>query len=909
MMKRTAFRLLGILFLTASAVSGSIYPGRYHRFERLTPQTATASVVGISSICQDGDGYLWAGTSAGLARYDGYRFIFFPVASDDEAPPATAGIYPILVARSGDLWVGTSGQGLFEFSREMQMFVRYRHDPQDPDSLSDDIVLAIQEDAKGDLWVGTRLGGLNRYDRQKGSFIRFPLGPDAEVVWDVLADRNGNIWAGTLEAGLFKIDPQTGNTVNFRHIAGDPLSLGSDAVWTVFEDPEGTIWAGTKGGGLNRYDPGKNGFARFYGDGDFPRDLASQTITAIAEDKAGKIWLGTSSDGLRIWDRTTGEYVVCKHDPQDPESLGDDYITSVYQDISGIMWVGTVRGGLNKCLTGLAKFEHYKHNSWDPGSLGHNDVRALWADGEGKLWVGLKTGLETIDGKTGAATRFPTDTSSTVGPGNDRVLAIQGDSRGGIWLGTDGVGLVKLDPVSGTFTHFRSDRQNPNRISNNKVNALWVDRGSPGVLWVGTQQGLNRFEAKTGRWVRFLNDPQDEASLVNNIVTALHEDGSGSLWVGTRGGLSRLDKSTGKCENYVSRLDNPPGAGINDNIVNCILEGRDGVLWVGTERGLNRFDRAKGEWRVYAQKDGLAGEVVCAILEDTAGALWMSTNRGLSKLDQVTGNVTNFGLHDGVQGRSFNPGACFKDAGGRMFFGGTNGFNAFDPEAIQKNPFVPPVVWTAFYRNNEEVRLPRSTFVNRNLTLTYKTGLASFEFAALLFMAPELNTFAYRLEPRDADWTTLVPGHQVSLYNTGAGRYTLRVKASNPDGIWNEEGISIGLSVLSPFWRTPAFILITAAFLLSGAVMAVRAWKKVRSSPLAVGENLDAMIGTYGLTAREQEILRLVLQGTSNKDIAGKLFISASTVRNHIYNIYQKLEVRNRLELINRIGRDARNRP
>jgi DNA-binding CsgD family transcriptional regulator/streptogramin lyase len=584
-------------------------------------------------------------------------------------------------------------------------------------------------------------------------------------------------------------------------------------------------------------------------------------------------------------------------------------VTSVYRDASGIMWVGTVRGGLNKCLVDLAKFAHYKHSSSDPRSLSHNDVRALWADGAGTLWVGSKTGLESIEVTTGAVIRFPRRPEDASGPGYDCVSAIQGDTRGRIWLGTEGAGLVRLDPVSGIITNFRSDRQNPNSLSNNKINTLWADRNNADVLWVGTQQGLNRFEQRTGRWSRFLNDPRDEKSLVNNIVTALHEDGSGDLWIGTRGGLSRLDKSTGRCERYVSRLENPPGTGISDNIVNCILESRDGLLWVGTDSGLNRFDRTKGEWRVFAQKDGLASGVVFAILEDTAGALWVSTNRGLSKLDPASGKIANFGLHDGIQGLSFNPGACFKNTGGRMFFGGTNGFNAFDPAAVQKNAFVPPIVWTAFYRNNEEFRLPRSTYVSRDLALTYKTGLASFEFAALLFTAPELNTFAYRLEPLETEWTTLVPGHQVSLYDTRAGRYTLRVKAANPDGVWNDEGIAIGLTIIPPFWRTPAFILITVAFLLSGAVMAARAWKKVRSSPLAVGENLDGMVETYGLTAREQEILRLVLQGASNKDIERKLFISSSTVRNHIYNIYQKLGVRNRLELINRIGQDARKNP
>jgi ligand-binding sensor domain-containing protein/DNA-binding CsgD family transcriptional regulator len=909
MIKRAATPILGILLLAIPVVFADSYPGRFHRFERLAPKTGTASLTGFSSICQDEQGFLWFGTSLGLARYDGYRFVHFTPSAGTEPSPPAVGVYPVTETRSGEIWIGTSGRGLFRFSRETGKFVQYRHDAQDPGSLSDDIVLAVQEDLKGDLWVGTRSRGLNRFDREKNSFTRVPLGPGADVIWDVLADREGTIWVGTLDAGLFKIDPRAGTMVNFRSVPDDPLSLGSNNVWTVFEDREGVIWAGTKSGGLNRYDPGKNSFSRFTGDGDFPNDFVSQTITAIAEDRAGRLWLGTASDGLRIWDRTTGEYVLCKNDPQDPESLGDDNVTSIFEDAAGVVWVGTVRGGLNKCLTGLAKFEHYKHNSSNPRSLGRNDVRALWADGSGTLWVGMKSGLERVDGKTGKVTRFLRTASGEDGSSETNVLAVLGDSRSRIWLGTEGGGLARLDPSSGTFTYYRNDPRDPNSLSMNKVNALGADAGRPDVLWVGTHQGLNRFETRTNRWTRFLNDPRDTASLSGNIITAIHEGRDGFLWVGTRWGLNRLDKATGKFVRYVSRLEDPPGAGVNDNIINCILESRAGILWIGTDSGLNRFDRAKGDWRVFAQKDGLAGEVVCGILEDASGSLWISTNRGLSKFDLESGIFTNFGAWDGLQGKSFNPGASFKCRDGRMLFGGTNGFNGFNPEDVRKNTFAPPVVWTAFRRNNTAVEPPQSLSTLRNLTLPYKALSTTLEFAALSFGTPEMNTMVYRLEPRDGDWVPLDPGNSVSLSELGAGQYTLRVKAANPDGIWNEEGLAIAIKVPPPFWRTWWFALLAAAFIASGVVSVVTIWKKIKPSSLAVGQNLDGVIETYELTAREQEILRLVLQGARNKDIERKLFISASTVRNHIYNIYQKLGVGNRLELINRIGQDARDRP
>jgi DNA-binding CsgD family transcriptional regulator len=169
-----------------------------------------------------------------------------------------------------------------------------------------------------------------------------------------------------------------------------------------------------------------------------------------------------------------------------------------------------------------------------------------------------------------------------------------------------------------------------------------------------------------------------------------------------------------------------------------------------------------------------------------------------------------------------------------------------------------------------------------------------------------MNSFAYRLEPRDAEWISLIPEHRISLVALGAGSYVLRVKAANPDGVWNEDALAIGIEVPLPFWRTWWFAGIALAFLASGTGLAARAWKKARAAPLDLGEDLEGVLGTYDLTEREEEILRLVLRGAGNKDIERKLFISASTVRNHLYNIYRKLDVRSRLELINRVARDAR---
>jgi ligand-binding sensor domain-containing protein/DNA-binding CsgD family transcriptional regulator len=895
MKRRTAVPPLILFLLAGSRLIADSFPGRFFRFERLAPRTETISMVGISSVCQDNEGFLWLGTSAGLARYDGYQFIFYPCDADGPESALPAAVYPVTPSSDGRLWVGTNARGLLAFSKDTESFLSYGGGGEARGGLGSDIILAVQEDALGGLWIGTRARGLYRYAPKTGSLTRVPLDPRLEVVWDVLADRSGAIWAATLGFGLYRIDPSSGKIDNFRFHPEDTRSLGSDTAWTVFEDRSGTIWVGTKDGGLNRYEPESDGFVRFYGAGDFSGDLASQTITAVLEDRSDRLWLGTASDGLRIWDRKSGAYVLCRHDPQDPESLGGDGVTSIFEDAGGVIWVGTALGGLNKCLVGRAKFEHYKHNPSDRRSISRNSVQALWEDPAGALWAGSKAGLERLDPATGAEKLA-----------NGSVLAIRGDPSGGIWLGTDGEGLVRFDPSTGRRKGFLAGDSRSGLLAN-KVNALRADASDPAVLWIGTQRGVNRLDTRSGRWQQFVRAPESPFSLVNPVVTDLLDDGAGSIWVGTRGGLSRLDKSTGRCENFVSRLEDPPGASVRNNTVNCLYQDPGEAIWVGTYSGLDRLDRKTGRWRNYAQKDGLGGEVVAAILGDAAGGLWVSTNRGLARFDPATERFTNFGLHDGLQGFIFNPRAAALGADGRMSFGGGNGINVFHPSEIKKDPVPPAVVWTAFYRNNVERERPRPPSAEQDIILSYKMGLITFVFAALSFAAPEMNSFAYKLEPLDADWIPLVPAHSVSFYNLHSGPYILRIKAANPDGVWNEEGLAIGLTVLTPFWKTWWFQIIVAAFLASGLLLAFRVRARIKAAPGVLGAGLDENIGTYGLTGREEEILRLVLRGARNKDIERELFISASTVRNHISNIYQKLGVRTRLELINRIGRDAQN--
>jgi DNA-binding CsgD family transcriptional regulator len=574
-----------------------------------------------------------------------------------------------------------------------------------------------------------------------------------------------------------------------------------------------------------------------------------------------------------------------------------------------MMWVGTARGGINASPAGRVKFAHYKRSRFDPASLSRTEVRALGEAAAGRIWVGFDEGLDEFDARAGVVRRFVHDPLDPGSLSAGAVRAFCRDGAGRVWVGLDEHGLDRLDPRTGRFAHHRNDPDDSSTISNNRVYAIRPDGSDPFVLWIGTHQGLNRFDTRTGRFTRYLHDEARAASLSSSIVTAVLPARSGALWVGTSWGLNRLDPATGRSERFIGDIRDPSRSGPADNIIHCLHEDAEGALWMGTNNGLSRFDVSGGTWSHILPKDGLPGGVVCGILEDEGGRLWLSTNRGLARYDPEARSFIRFGRQDGTQADEFFPGVCLKDAKGNMAFGGVNGFNLFRPSDVRGNPFAPPVAWTAFTKNGRESGLELAPLRANSLKLKSGTEVYEFEFAALCFGNPALNRYAYKLEPRDRDWIDLGTARTVALSDLRPGGYRLSVKGASPDGVWSRDELAILLKVVAPFWRTRWFLALALAFAAAGVGLVVRMWMKLKSAVMVVGDRADGIVDGYDLTPREKEILRLILQGGRNKDIAAKLFVSGSTVRNHIYNIYQKLGVASRIELINRIGKDARDKP
>ncbi len=821
------FRAIILLFSLFLSLSSDLYAKNSRiEFERISDEQGLSQLP-VLTILQNKTGFLWFGTFSGLNRYDGKSVKVFRYDPDDPNSLSDNAIRSISEDSSGIFWIGTENGGFNRFDPETEKSTRYMNDPDDPNSLSNNSVRAVCKDSYGKLWIGTGEEGLNRFDPETGNFIRFmndPDDPDSLICNKVVCiceDGTGMIWVGTME-GLNRIDPSTMKFTRYINDPDDPESLSHNYVQSIYEDGKGALWIGTRGGGLNRFEPEAGKFTRYINDPDDPRSLSRNKVFSIYGDSKGMLWIGTEGGGLNRFDPENSKFTRYINDPDDPGSLSSNQVSSLYEDSSGILWIGTELEGLNKLELERKKFHLFQNNPNNLNSLCNNNVWTMIEDRSGMIWIGTLDGLDRFDPKRGLFTHFRKDSDNPNSLGYNKISALCEDSSGILWIGTHGEGLDRFDPQTEKFTHYRPNPANPHSLSHDLVIDIYGDVS--GMLWVGTYGGgLNRMDTKTGRFKHFQNDPDDPGSLSSNAVIKIYEDTSGVLWVGTfGGGLNRLNPEDGRFRRLQHDPDDP--GSLSHNAVASINEDSSGVLWVGTYGGgLNKFDRENDVFTRYSTKEGLPDDTVMGIHEDTEGNLWLTTLKGLAKFNPTSITFKNYDKSDGIQSDYLKRGS-FKSRSGEIYLSSPKGFSTFYPREIKDNPHAPHVVLTNFKLFNESVPLgenadgrtllKKDISATREVTLSYKDDNIYFEFAALHFTAPEKNEYAYIMEGFESEWNHVGNRNFATYTNLPPGRFVFRVKASNNDGIWNEEGTSLKITVIPPFWQTWWFFTLTGIAIL-----------------------------------------------------------------------------------------------
>lgn len=777
------------------------------RFEHIMTE-AGVSVAETNAIAQDNQGFIWIGGSNGLARYNGQDFQVFLHNPQDIRSLSHNYVWDILVDHVGDIWVATTG-GLNRFQPEAESFERFLTSSANPASIISKDVYTLYEDNNNQLWVGTR-HGLDRFDRKNRGFRHFRHSDEDETslsnnsITAVFQDSHGVLWVGT-QKGLNRFNATTQSFTLFAFDESGSFYDPDVSVRTLAEDAQHNLWVGTDKG-LYRFDQ-KTGEAEHYVNR--PADqtsISDNRIWQVVVDSQDKLWVTTDHGGLNQYNAKTNHFIRYSYDPYDASSLASNHVREFFEDSFGDYWVALFPSGVDYANHTAAVFKVHRHDSANTdGSLNHDAILSIASGPKGKTWIGSEGGLNLFDARTGSSSSFKHNLKNKNSLGANAVLAITEDTQGRYWFGTWSGGLNLFLPESQSFKRFMPDPDNQNSISSPYVWSLLGD--SSGNVWIGTEGGsLDRYNSTTETFTHFVPEPANPKALSGGFIRAIVEDHKGVVWVATIEGLNRFNEEDQSFTRFMSSSDDINS--IPHNSVAAIFEDSQNRLWVGTEGGLALMDRGSGQFVSYTVLNGLPNDSVMGIAEDAQGFLWINTLHGLSRFDPKGETFTSFTQINGLAGSIMNRPAIYQDDSGFMMVGSTKGLTRFNPKEIQGNTHVPPVVLTSFKVFNQDVAISEGGILDKHIqfknevVLGYHDTMFSFEFAALNFRNPAANQYLYHLEGFDKQWISAEQGQGATYTNLSPGRYTFKVKGSNNNGVWNDQGHSINVVILPPPWRT-----------------------------------------------------------------------------------------------------------
>ena len=740
------------------------------RFQHLTLDDGLSQDI-ITTIAQDDQGFMWFGTEDGLNRYDGYSVKVYKHDPRDSATLVDKNISCLLPDHHGHLWVGT-GQGAEMFDLRNQTFHHFSVTADGPPAST----TSFYQDSDSSFWIGTS-SGLFRY--ANGCFTQAVVEHHrfTTTVWSLYGEKK-MIWV-VESVGL---RCYTTSQESLRTVALPPEIRALDGVGVthVFRDSERRFWVSTGHKGIFRFDSTMH-FVRHYGeDARDPTALKDGRMRLGIEDHSGTIWFGTMS-GLERFEPSLDGFTHFQEDPANPSGLIGSRVYSLYADRTGILWVGTYRGAVNTYAPAREKFRLFIP---DPATKAE-DVYAINESREGDVLAGTDHGLFHVRESVPGATWIP-----YAGNEGQPVFVILRRRNGELWSGTYS-SIERLSTGSGGSMRIGLPVNDP-------VHLLFED--NDGQLWVGTDtHGLFVIDKTTWK-VTAWSPPGEQYS---DGAWAMFQDRRQDLWIGTwaHDYFYRYDKRHGAIQRFgVGRLAT---VFLPYTSVRSFREDAAGTLWLGLwGGGVYHLDSLLQPVQRLTEFDGLANDFVKSMEIDQRGRLWIGTERGLSRFDPATGAFKTFTKRDGLPSNFFYSGSSFKSPKGTLFFGCQGGFVSFDPDSIPHNANPPPVVITGVRVLDRPLPPAAWSSDKEEIPLRHDQDFFSFEFVALDFTAPERNQYSYKLEGFDRGWIQAGTRRYAAYTHLDPGTYIFRVKGSNNDGVWNEEGAAITIVIAPPFWQT-----------------------------------------------------------------------------------------------------------
>ncbi|MDR0412482.1 MAG: response regulator [Dysgonamonadaceae bacterium] len=734
-------RLVSVLTILLSiTVSGYAYYFRSYQVENGLAHNS------VWAVMQDSRGFMWFGTNDGLNRFDGKTFKVF------------------------------------------------RHIENDTFSIGNNFIHCLKEDSQGRFFVGTK-EGLYLYDSNSETFRPVDLnsGNNKVSINTVYETPEGVVYVTTHGQGLYILNADL--TLKKRFVRGQNASdLPSNYIWTVVQDYVGNVWLGTAGEGLVLFDTHTGKFTKIRAEKDF--DLEDLTVNSLFCDVNYNLWIGTASGGLCRYNYRTGKTYRYMQN----EALNIKSITE-YSDNELIMG----------CERGLVTFNlktetaHFLNNEWD--GMTDNSVFSIIRDNEGAFWIGTYFG--GVNYFSPEINKFACYYSSPQNsPKKNIVSSFAQDENGKIWISSYNDGVSLLNPQTGCF----EDTRTINDFHN--IQDIYYDNGKLYISLYGA--GITVFDAKTSRITPLHARNPEIKKVTGDFITTIFKTSKGDFLFCSEERTSRYNPQTQTAER-IERLTSVPVKGVAedyngalwfachaqglfrltadgnwktfDNLpnknINCVYQDSKFRIWIGTEgSGLAVFNPQTEQFQqTFTQQNGLPSNIVYSILDDGYGNIWASTGGGLVKIETDLKTVKRFGFLNDIQKIRYNPKAVLRTADNYLYFGGANGFIAFNPKDITENTRQPALVITGFHNAGKTTETGNDAL--QNITLERFQSTFSFDFMALSYISPAQNSYAYMLEGFDAEWN-YTGDNRATYMNIPTGEYVFKVKGANNDGVWSD---------------------------------------------------------------------------------------------------------------------------
>lgn len=798
---------LYVLFLCSIYTSGQSQIDNFISFNTSNGMLKHNSV---EAFTRDQMGYVWVGTNFGLYRLDGYQTTSFNFDPNDENSLSSNNIKALCVDSDGDLWVGTIGGGLNKYNREKNHFIRYLPNETN-NSISGINISAISEDRNGNIWIGTIGKGLNKFNKKTGTFTFFNLEQHDRFnrinsnVNALFCDQNGDIWVGQNQSEIYRIDGQT-NEIQYYGIAQkseDEISKVG-AITGIGQLKNGKLLFTTWLGNLYELNPKIDQYIHLLKTSNF---FDNSILSNIVIDKNDNIWISTWNNGLYKIDSRSDQKTHYIRDIKNQHSLSSNAINKLFIDNSQNLWICFLDNGIS--LLSL-KEKMIKTLPLRNNEIEYINAYSIVKDKRNNIWIGSRgQGVWKYNTETKAIKSYLA--KETPGLNTNSILTLKICSQGKLLVGTDGQFMSIYDPATDRF------RQIKNR-NDDWSSAVFGIADNRDYIFAGTWGGgIKKIRKDDYSYTSINFDTKDQ---FRNTVFDLELVDS-ILWVSNIGlGLIKYNVINETYTIY-SKSELNPNFPI-ERITDIFVENKNS-LWLTTDgAGLFQFIPSTGKIHPTFTRYNIDVPNLHSVVTDNKNNLWIASTSSILHINPNASLIYNFNVNNGLTNNQLNKGAMYFDSEqNRIYTGCVEGVNYFNPDNIIIDSLVNRVIMTQLNIMGNNILHPNKKNISKaidvadTIHLNYKEKIITIHYSSMDFMPSLKNKYYYSLEGFNKNWEEIPYSKNFVQYtNLYPGKYTLRVKACNSDGIYSHDESTLTIIVHPAFWQTLLFRILVLFFIL-----------------------------------------------------------------------------------------------